>query len=240
MKTSIFLLLVLSCGAVAGLAQGLAILVLVEPYLDFVIGIENQSLFASGAAQDDEAFRASFEESRMIQKSGMIVGSVILGVSFGALFGFIYSAMYGVLPGRNGLQKSMVLAGVMWAVLYMSAFFKYPPNPPATGDTDTLPVRILLIFALVVILGLGTIGFHRLYLKLPHKRYAILAGYAAFVAAVVVLMPAGPGEPADLPNIEWYRAMTAVSATIFWAVMGLMLGSLWDKYVAPSGLPKVG
>lgn len=239
MEKPTFLLLVLSCGAVAGLAQGLAILGLVEPYLDFVIEIENQSLFMSGAAQDDEAFRASFEEFRMIQKSGTIVGSVILGVSFGALFGFIYSAMYDVLPGQSSFQKSMVLAGVMWAVLYVSAFFKYPPNPPTIGDTDTLPVRLLLIFALVVVLGLGTIGFHRLYLKLSHKRYAILAGYAVFVAAVAVLMPAGPGEPADLPNIDWYRAMTAVSATIFWAVIGLMLGSLWDKYVAPTRLPKV-
>ena len=42
MKRSIFLLLVVGCGAVDGLAQGVVTLFLVESYLDFAIEIENQ------------------------------------------------------------------------------------------------------------------------------------------------------------------------------------------------------
>jgi hypothetical protein len=44
MKTSIFLIIVLVSGALAGLVWGSANLVLVEPYLDEAIGIENQNL----------------------------------------------------------------------------------------------------------------------------------------------------------------------------------------------------
>lgn len=237
MKKSAFLLLVLGCGAIAGLAQGVAILFLVEPYLDFAIEIENQGMFMSGVAQDNAEFRAAHEDTRMMQKSGMIVGSVVLGISFGALFGLVYSIMYNVLPGRNSLQKSVILSGVMWAALYISAFFKYPPNPPAVGDPDTLLLRTGLLFALVIMLGLGTIGFHRLYLMFQSRRYLILSGYVAFVVAVMVLMPQSPDAPADLPNIDWYRAMTAVSATAFWITIGIMLGSLWDRYIAPTRTP---
>lgn len=237
MKKSTFLLLVLGCGAVAGLVQGVAILLLVEPYLDFAIEIENQGMFMSGVAQDNAEFRAAYEDVRIMQKGGMIIGSVVLGISVGALFGLIYSIMYNSLPGRNSLQKSMILSGVMWATLYISAFFKYPPNPPATGDPETLLIRIGLLFALVITLGLGTIGFHRLYRMFHNRRYLVLSGYVAFVAAVMVLMPPSPDAPEDLPNIEWYRAMAAVSATAFWITIGIMLGSLWDRYVAPARTP---
>ena len=237
MKRSTFLLLVLGCGAVAGLAQGLAILVLVEPYLDYAVEIENQSLFMSGAAQDDAEFRANFEEVRTMQKSGMILGSVVLGIALGALFGLIYSVMRRDLPGQTNFQKSMILAGVMWAVLYIPAFIKYPPTPPATGDPDTLPLRVGLVLSYAIILGLGTIGFHRLYLALKRRRYVVLACYAAFVVAVSALMPASPDEPVTMAGIEWYRAMAAVSATVFWVTLGVVLGSLWDKYITPTRLP---
>lgn len=49
MRRPVFL--VLAAGAVAGLVHGGAVLVLVEPYLDYAKEIENQQLFVSGAAR---------------------------------------------------------------------------------------------------------------------------------------------------------------------------------------------
>ncbi len=52
MKTSIFLIIVLISGALAGLVHSTSNLVIVEPYLDEAIGIENQNLFDSGEEED--------------------------------------------------------------------------------------------------------------------------------------------------------------------------------------------
>jgi len=48
MKSVLFIVIVLISGALAGTIHGVVNFAIVEPYLDQAIGIENQSLFASG------------------------------------------------------------------------------------------------------------------------------------------------------------------------------------------------
>ena len=54
MKTGLFIIIVLVSGCFAGLIHGGINLAIVEPYLDQAIGIENQTLFATG---DEEVSR---------------------------------------------------------------------------------------------------------------------------------------------------------------------------------------
>ena len=54
MKTVHFIIIVLISGAIAGTIHGTVNFVIVEPYLDQAIEIENRNLFASG----DEVFVA--------------------------------------------------------------------------------------------------------------------------------------------------------------------------------------
>ena len=68
MKTFIFLIIVLVAGALAGLVHGSANIVLVEPYLDEAIGIENQNLFDSGEEDDTLEFCVEYEGYRDWQK----------------------------------------------------------------------------------------------------------------------------------------------------------------------------
>ena len=67
MRTALFLAIVLISGALAGTIHGVANLILVEPYLDTAIGIENQHLFASGEEKDTPEFRAEFDSYRYYQ-----------------------------------------------------------------------------------------------------------------------------------------------------------------------------
>ncbi len=90
MKTILFLSIVLFSGALAGTIHGVTNLVLVEPYLDEAIGIENQNLFASGEEDDTLAFWVEYDAYRDWQKSGQILAGTILGISMGALFGIVY------------------------------------------------------------------------------------------------------------------------------------------------------
>ena len=68
MKTVIFISIVLISGALAGFVHGTVNFTIVEPYLDQAIGIENQSLFASGEAEDTLEFWAEYESYRIWQK----------------------------------------------------------------------------------------------------------------------------------------------------------------------------
>ena len=236
MRKPIFLILVLFSGMVAGLVYGGATLLLVEPYLDSAIEIENQQLFVSGAAQDNPQFRSEFNEFRLWQKSGMVLGGVVLGVSTAALFGIVYSLSTGALPGRNGTARAMVLSGIMFAVLYVPVFLKYPPTLPAEGDPGTLMMRTTLALTLMAVLGMGAVGFHRIYRRIPHRRVLVLAGYVAFALAVALLLPPSPDAPSAMPNVWEYRAMTGISAAVFWASLGIVLGLLWDRYMPATRL----
>ena len=126
MKTSLFLIIVLLSGAFAGLVHGSANLVLVEPYLDEAIGIENQNLFASGDEDDTLEFWVEYEGYRTWQKGGQILAGVILGTSIGALFGIVFALSRNSLPGNGNIKKALILAGIMWLTIYFIPFLKYP------------------------------------------------------------------------------------------------------------------
>ena len=129
MKTIIFIAIVLISGAFAGLIHGTVNFVLVEPYLDQAIGIENQNLFDSGEEENTSQFWAKYDGYRTWQKSGQILAGVILGTSVGALFGIIFALSKNSLPGNNTVKKSLILAGIMWFTMYLIPFLKYPTTP---------------------------------------------------------------------------------------------------------------
>ena len=70
------------------------------------LGIENQSLFASGEAEDNLEFWAEYESYRVWQKSGQVLAGVILGIAMGSLFGIVYALSRNSLPGKNDVTKS--------------------------------------------------------------------------------------------------------------------------------------
>ena len=117
MKTIVFITIVLVSGALAGLVHGTVNFAIVEPYLDQAIGIENESLFASGEAEDNLEFWAEYESYRIWQKSGQVLAGVILGIAMGSLFGIVYALSRNSLPGKNDVAKAVVLSGIMWVCL---------------------------------------------------------------------------------------------------------------------------
>ena len=60
MKSAYFIVIVLVSGFTAGIIHGAVNLVIVEPYLDQAISIENQNLFATGLAEDTPQFWAEY------------------------------------------------------------------------------------------------------------------------------------------------------------------------------------
>ena len=232
MKTVLFIVIVLVSGALAGTIHGMANLVIVEPYLDEAIGIENQNLFASGEEKDTPEFWIEYNSYRDWQKGGQILAGAILGTSIGALFGIVYALSRRVLPQGSDLKKTFVLAAVMWFSIYIIPFLKYPANPPTVGDGETVVLRAILYLSFIAISGFGVVGFYQAYKRLEkNKKFIAFSGYAAFIAAVFVLMPPNPDEvtaPMDLLN--GFRAMSVVAVTIFWVSLAFILGAFWHKF----------
>ena len=239
MKTSIFLIIVLVAGALAGLVHGSANLVLVEPYLDEAIGIENQNLFDSGEEDDTLEFWVEYEGYRDWQKGGQLLAGVILGTSIGALFGIVFALSRNSLPGNDNVKKALILAGVMWLTIYFIPFLKYPANPPTVGDADTVVLRAILYLSFIAISGFAAVGFYKLSkIFKGNKKVVALVGYAVFISAVFVVMPENPDEitaPMDLVN--GFRIMSVLGVSAYWIAVGLFLGVLWNRFKPNKEVP---
>lgn len=232
MKTSLFIIIVLISGALAGLVHGTVNFAIVEPYLDQAIGIENQNMFESGEAEDTPAFWVEYEGYRTWQKSGQILAGVILGTSIGALFGIVYALSRNSLPGSTDVKKAILLAGIMWFTLYLIPFLKYPANPPTVGDGETVVLRAILYLSFIAISGFGAVGFYQLSKKFKsNKKLVALIGYVAFISSIFFVMPENPDEiTAPMSLVNEFRLMSVLGVSSFWVSVGLILGLFWNKF----------
>ena len=231
MRAALFIAVVLVAGATAGTIHGLANLVLVEPYLDGAIMIENQSLFASGQEEDTPEFWAEYESYRIWQKGGQVLAGAILGTSMGALFGIVYVLSRNALPKGHDLKKASVLAAIMWFSVYLVPFLKYPANPPTVGDGETVVLRAVLYLSFIAISGFGAVGFYQVYRRVAkNRRFVAFVGYAALVTVAFALMPPNPDEVAiQAELLDGFRVMSAVGVTIFWTALAIILGIMWQR-----------
>lgn len=230
MRTSLFIGIVLLAGCSAGVIHGLVNLVLIEPYLDRAIGIENQHMFASGEAKDTPQFWAEYYSYRAWQKGGQLLAGAILGTSIGALYGIVFGYSKNSLPGNSIPKKALVLAGIMWLALYIIPFAKYPANPPTVGDPETIVLRQTLYVAYIAISGFGALAFYQLYKRLKSKKAIAFAGYAGLMSAAFALMPQNPDAiTTSMDLINGFRAVSIVGVSAFWISVGLILGVLWQK-----------
>lgn len=231
MKTIIFIIIVLLSGALSGLVHGSVNFLIVEPYLDQAIDIENQSLFASGKYEDTIKFQAEHQEYRIWQKSGQILAGIILGISMGALFGMVYALSRHALPGDCEIKKTLVLAGIMWVTLYLIPFLKYPANPPTVGDAETVVLRSILYLCFIAISGIGAFGFYKLSKKFQNNKLLPFIGYGIFISAAFFLMPENPDKiTAPMSLVNEFRLVSALGVTSFWISIGIILGIFWNKF----------
>ena len=231
MKSAYFIVIVLVSGFTAGIIHGAVNLVIVEPYLDQAISIENQNLFATGLVEDTPQFWAEYSSYRDWQKSGQILAGGILGMSIGALFGIVFAYSRNALPKGHTVKKTFVLAAIMWFTIFLIPFLKYPANPPTVGEAETVVLRSVFYLTFIAISGFSAVGFFILYKKLENKKYLAFVGYAVFITTVFFIMPPSPDEvtaPMDLVN--GFRTMSVVAVTTFWIAEAVILGLLWQKY----------
>jgi predicted cobalt transporter CbtA len=230
MKTSLFIAIVLLSGFSAGVIHGLLNLAIVEPFLDTAIGIENQNMFATGEASDTPDFWVEYYSYRAWQKAGQVLAGATLGASIGSLFGIVFAYSRNALPGNHFVKKTLILALIMWVTIYVIPFIKYPANPPTVGDPETILLRQTLYLAFIAISGFAAVGFYQIYKRIDKKSLTFV-GYGAFMTAMFFVMPSNP-DPITAPEalVNGFRLASAVTMSVFWLVLGIILGSLWQKF----------
>jgi hypothetical protein len=230
LKTLSFLAIVLISGLLAGVIHGFANIILVEPYLDNAIGIENQRLFASGEAQNTPQFWEKFSDYRIWQKQGSVVAGALLGVATGSLFGLVYAYSRQRLPTDNDVTKALVLAGIMWATIFFIPFLKYPANPPTVGDPHTIFLRTELYVTFLTLSGFGALGFAMLYKRMQSKRFVAFLGYAGYISLAFFVMPPYPDTISiSMDLVNGFRIVSAITMTVYWLANALILGWLWNS-----------
>jgi predicted cobalt transporter CbtA len=181
----------LLAGLCAGvLAAGAAHLV-GEPPLDRAIAWEDARAHASGAPHEHALV------SRGVQSTvGLLAGAIVYGVALGGLFALVFAGAFGRISRAGPARTALGLGLAAFVVLYLVPFVKYPANPPAVGDPDTIGSRTALHVAMVAISVLAAVAAVRLRRDLLPRVRADVATALAVASYLVVVICAGLGLPA--------------------------------------------
>jgi hypothetical protein len=221
----------LSSGVIAGIILAFLNLGIVEPTIDKAIALEVQKQVSSG----ENVNMSELIDYRYWQKAGAFAGGAIYGAGLASLFGVVFVFARSKLPGKNNKQKAVLLAGIMWLVLFLMVALKYPANPPAVGDPETIYYRETLYVGYILISGSAALGMAVIWIKtrMNSKKIIIPLMYAAIMVTAYVVMPSNPDKiEISMDLIQTFRILTAITIGVFWGTMGLIFGSLWDKFLS--------
>lgn len=119
-------------------------------------------------------------------------------------------------------------------MVYLVPFVKYPPNPPAVGQVDTIGSRTLWYLATVlasVALAIAAVWLGRQISARLGAWKAGLTAAAAYVVAMALIMLISPaiaetpaGFPADV--LYEFRLVAVGTQLVLWATIGLVFSVL--------------
>ncbi|MEW2412472.1 CbtA family protein [Streptomyces sp. NPDC046866] len=227
-------------GLFAGVAAFLVAYVLGESKVDAAIALEEAA--SAGHDHADEG-----PVSRALQATaGLGTGTLLYGVAFGGIAALVFCYALGRI-GRFGPRATAALvSGGLFVTLNLVPFLKYPSNPPAVGDPDTVVTRttlFVLMIALSVLLGAGALILGRRLAPGMGNWNASVVASLAFVAAVGIayaFLPAVNEVPEDFPaTLVWqFRLATLGIQTAMWTTFGLAFGFLAERALVPAAAPK--
>ncbi|WP_264993154.1 CbtA family protein, partial [Mycobacterium montefiorense] len=171
---------------------------------------------------------------------GLGFGVLIFGVAMGALFAVLFCVTYARTAGRAESpaprQLSLLLAVGAFVAVYLVPFVKYPPNPPAVGQSDTIGARtgwyLLMVLASVVLASGAVLLARRLADRFGRWNSRLLAAGAYLVAVVVVMvaLPTVDETPAPLRDASGTIIYPGFPADVLYEFRLLSLGTqllLW-------------
>ena len=235
-------------GIVASLLSFAFLKVAGEPAVDRAIAFESASDAAKFKAKTDEAAAQGLPAppaeaepelvSRSVQSGlGLFTGVAIYSTAFGGLFALVFALAYGRMGAFGPRAASALLALSGFVAVYVVPNLKYPANPPAIGNPDTIGMRTTFYFAMMLLSLAAAIAAWKLRGAL-HARYdgwssslIAAAAYLIVIGGVAFALPGINETPEGFPaDVLWqFRIASLGAQAIMWTVIGLAFGALTER-----------
>jgi predicted cobalt transporter CbtA len=228
----------LKTGALAGAAGGVALAVFLRLVGEGAIG-DAVALERSRSGVHHEMF------SRTTQQAGGMVGAVVYGVCMGLIVAVVFAAVRHRLGARGDWRRSLVMAATGFVAISLVPFLKYPANPPAVGDPNSIGRRTALYLLMLALSIVAVWATWRLSTWASARGWdeqrRVPASVAVFVAIVgvgYVLLPGAPDPVAAPAQLIWrFRVASLGGAAVYWTVLGLAMGALLERRATPAQQP---
>ncbi|NYD51494.1 putative cobalt transporter CbtA [Actinomadura luteofluorescens] len=248
-------------GLLAGLVAGVFAFAVGEPRIDDAIALENAAAAPGhGAAAEPESATHGHESgtheqetgkhehgeevSRGTQKAGLFLATGLYGLAVGGVFALAFAGLRGRVGPRSDAALALAAAGTAFAAVIVVPFLKYPANPPAVGDPETINTRTLLYLAMIGVGLLSTaiaVTTARSVRGGPWARWpAAVLAFVVPVAVASLLLPTVDEVPDGFPaTLLWQFRITSLGTQlVFWASFGTLFGWFCDRAArAPAPAP---
>jgi predicted cobalt transporter CbtA len=223
----------LICGLLAGFVAGLLAFAFMtaagESAVDQAIAYEEaHTAPVPPGAEEPELV------SRDTQKGfGLLTATTVYGLAMGGIFALVFAYMYGRVAKTTPARTALWLAAATFVVVYLVPFVKYPPNPPAVGDPDTIGERTLLYLTMVWISILAAVAG----LRLRKNPLVAVAAYLVVVTVAGLALPGIHEIPKDFPATTlWrFREASVGAQLVIWTTIGLVFAATAQRVM--SGRP---
>jgi len=215
---------------------------------DEAVAEHDHDLAAGDAATEEHSYGGDAEVSRATQSTwGLATATIVFGIALGGILGLLAAFAVGRLGQLSARASTALVAGIGFLAVYLVPFLKYPPNPPAVGDPNTIGDRTALYFTMLAVSVLAAIAAVLLARRLSATLGAwnavliSIAGYLGVVGLVGWLLPVFDEVPADFSaDLLWQFRMAslAVQATLYLVtglVLATMIGSVVKKAMQDRG-----
>ena len=218
-------------GLLAGLVGALFLEVTGEPSIQEAIDIEQSR--AEAASTHASAGAEPEIVSRSVQRGvGLFSAYALTGAAFGLLLAVAFWVMRGGQP--DPFRRALVAGAILAGSITVAPWLKYPPNPPAVGDPDTLAKRQILYVSVICLAAAVSAVAAALSTRLrldgwpQHRRALVLVAVVVVpLAAVFALLPPPP-DPITVPaELLWRFRLASLSGNLLvWGVLTLGFGAL--------------
>jgi len=183
-------------GALAGLVAFVFARIFAEPLIQAAIDYEGGRSEAEAALAAAAGQPPPVEEpelfSRAVQGNlGIGIGMIAFGLAVGLFFAVVFCMAYGRTGNVRPRQLSLLVGLFGFLAVFGIPFVKYPANPPAVGNPDTIRDRgalwVLMVVVSIVVLVLAVVVGQRLQARLGTWNATLVAGAAAVVVVGVVM-----------------------------------------------------
>lgn len=236
----------LLAGLFAGLLAGTFAYVMGEPHIDAAIAIEEAGAPTHTHSSDPSADVAEEEPlvSRNGQRAGLFLATSLYGVALGGIFAVAFTLLRRRLRTTSESYAALGLAAAGFIAIVLVPFVKYPANPPAVGDPETITKRTVS-YLLLLVLGLLAVWAGVAAARWAEARFTdrpawlrLAFGTAAFAVTVIaayLVLPAVNEVPGTFPaTLLWQFRLSALGTqAVLWLLLGFAFAALADRRTKP-------